>query len=296
MCKFGLYTKNFQTNNGYDVFTYPAGEMQVRLTAETVAYFSALEQDPFVGVIARLYTPADIIELVLLLDAIKGMELYPKVILPYHPYSRADRRFMPGDCCGIQAFLSMLDSSVTTLDKHSRTGLAYGVSPTEFIRAAIAHCAIRNDSKEVLVLLPDEGAAKRYKPLLKAVVGNNSSDVNVTAAFCKKVRDVESGKLTGFTVPENLPNVPILIVDDICDGGGTFIGIAAELRKRGLKYSLYTTHSMYSKGTDVLYDAGFEYLYTTNSFYRRDKTTPDKMVVYDCVPLLLKYIYLLGDK
>jgi ribose-phosphate pyrophosphokinase len=46
-----------------------------------------------------------------------------------------------------------------------------------------------------------------------------------------------------------------LIVDDICDGGGTFVLAANYLHSLGAKnIALYTTHGIYSKGTDVLSD------------------------------------------
>lgn len=44
-----------------------------------------------------------------------------------------------------------------------------------------------------------------------------------------------------------------LIVDDICDGGGTFIGLAEELkRKNAGKIYLAVSHGIFSKGIDKL--------------------------------------------
>ncbi|RYF48025.1 MAG: phosphoribosyltransferase [Cytophagaceae bacterium] len=57
-----------------------------------------------------------------------------------------------------------------------------------------------------------------------------------------------------------------LIVDDICDGGGTFIGLAAELRKLNPeRISLAVSHGIFSKGIDPLTN-WLDHVYTTDSF------------------------------
>ena len=59
----------------------------------------------------------------------------------------------------------------------------------------------------------------------------------------------------------------VTIVDDISDGGRSFIELAAVLRKRNVgKIYLYVTHGIFSKGLDVLFEAGIDEVFTTNSF------------------------------
>jgi ribose-phosphate pyrophosphokinase len=57
------------------------------------------------------------------------------------------------------------------------------------------------------------------------------------------------------------------VIDDLCDGGGTFIGIAQELRKAGITQPLYlyVSHGIFSKGLEVLFQH-FDQIFTTNSF------------------------------
>lgn len=55
-----------------------------------------------------------------------------------------------------------------------------------------------------------------------------------------------------------------LIVDDICDGGGTFVGLAKELRAAGAtRVYLYVTHGIFSKRLPL---EGIDHVYTTDSF------------------------------
>jgi ribose-phosphate pyrophosphokinase len=84
---------------------------------------------------------------------------------------------------------------------------------------------------------------------------------------CSKSRDVKTGKLTGFKVyAEDLEGKDCLIVDDICDGGGTFIGLAGELKKKNAgNLYLAVTHGIFSKGFEEL-EKCFDKIFTTDSF------------------------------
>ena len=56
-----------------------------------------------------------------------------------------------------------------------------------------------------------------------------------------------------------------LIVDHICDGGGTFIGLAEELKKKNAgKLFLAVSHGIFNKGFDDL--KCFDGIFTTDSF------------------------------
>ena len=73
--------------------------------------------------------------------------------------------------------------------------------------------------------------------------------MNVVQA--RKFRDVLTGNLSGFHVSDGevLGGRPAIIVDDICDGGGTFVGLARELRKHGVTdLTLAVTHGLFTQG------------------------------------------------
>jgi ribose-phosphate pyrophosphokinase len=54
------------------------------------------------------------------------------------------------------------------------------------------------------------------------------------------------------------------MVDDICDGGMTFIKIAEALTTQyNIKeLSLYVSHGLFTKGTEVLRQAGIQRIFT----------------------------------
>ena len=94
---------------------------------------------------------------------------------------------------------------------------------------------------------------------------------------------MESGKITGTSVhnAEQAHGKNVWILDDLIDGGYTFIQIAQALKNQGViadTLNLYTTHGIYSKGLDDLmknfnrvkalysFDAGSEYEFTSGLF------------------------------
>jgi ribose-phosphate pyrophosphokinase len=107
--------------------------------------------------------------------------------------------------------------------------------------------------------------------------------------YCNKKRDPETGKLDGFSIYDYDPNpnsngTELLIVDDICDGGGTFVGLAKKLREAGAKkVHLFVTHGIFSKGVPL---EGIDTIYTTDSF-QPDTYGFNKVV---CIPVSMKDI------
>lgn len=234
---------------------------------------------------------------------VKGDEF--NLTLPYLPYGRADRRFTGDvDTIGLGVFLVLLDSIVTqyyidnvyTLDMHpslekylkvedhitvEKRPLVQNIEPTRYIFAAIKETLAYAETiawnapvAGINLLFPDKGAYERYSNMFpKMAMESNVGAIHYRMVFCNKARNLETGEFLGFEVPEAsefLPDAPILIIDDICDGGGTFLGISRELDKNGIHENrfLYVTHGIFSKGVSELVK-DFERIYTTDSFHTR---------------------------
>ncbi len=264
----------FLSGEAYTKIIYPAGELQVRLTEATQAKLAEVED---ISVIARITTADQVVELCLLWDALQEAAndtAKRRLILPYLPFARADRRFVEGDCFGLGVFaqlINTLQAQVVTLDAHSAVAKneihdLTDISALPFISQAMRKFAHGQNAGSITVLFPDDGARKRYK--LPAVI----EDTNITILNCSKKRDPATGKFIGFHVPniDEFPKqTPVIIVDDICDGGGTFNGIADALKDYELTLGLYVTHGIFSKGMSALNDR-FHSIYTTDSFAERN--------------------------
>lgn len=254
--------------NKYEMFKYPAGELQVRLKEDQI---KLLEEAEEIRVTARI-TNGQVMELALLSDAIQEISMYPSsLILPYLPYARADRRFVEGDCLGLRVFGRLIDNlgydRVVTIDAHShqsrkQVSNLVNIPPDELIKNAMNVIQYRNacvpgaEETKPTVLLPDEGAVDRYK-----------FEEGTQVLHASKLRDAKTGKLLSFTVPDRkeFKGNSVLIVDDICDGGGTFIGIADAMKDYGLDLNLYVTHGIFSKGIVELKNT-FNSVYTSDSY------------------------------
>jgi len=262
-------TQNGDTDDSYEQFRYPAGELQVRLTP---AGMENLRTNPIVYITWRIASSDDLIALLLLRDAIGGRAKAVHLALPYLPYSRADRPFRDGDCFGLNVFLSQLRGrfdSITSVDVHSPMATALGVinaSPQRHITAAIHSFEDLAKGERITVLYPDKGAATR-----------GYYTHGYTPVHCEKQRDPVTGLFSRFTVPP--VSGPVLILDDICDGGGTFLGIAKQLdRSKVTLLGLYVTHGIFSKGMQDL-EAHFDRIYTTSSFL--SGAASPKLTVYN---------------
>ena len=104
-----------------------------------------------------------------------------------------------------------------------------------------------NLDSNTVICIPDAGATKSVQELADAA----SLD---TVQILKK-RDPKTGQLSDFKLFGNVKGKTVVVVDDICDGGGTFVGAAQLLKRSGAKdLHLYTTHGIYSRNLDCLLD------------------------------------------
>ena len=111
------------------------------------------------------------------------------------------------------------------------------------------------------LIFPDAGAKKRYSPTSGTII-----------CFNKK-RDLSTGKIIEL-VPETKDdfnaitlNYDFLLIDDLCDGGGTFVGIANKVREinKNARLSILVTHLVNDKGLENLSN-NFNKVFITNSY------------------------------
>lgn len=114
------------------------------------------------------------------------------------------------------------------------------------------------------LIVPDKGAYNRLGFEAREYYHNNIVVVN-------KVRDIATGKIQKIEItnPDVVlsTNKKFIIVDDLCDGGGTFCGIAEEIRKikPDAKLSIFVTHMVNLRGIENL-SKTFDHVWFTNSY------------------------------
>jgi ribose-phosphate pyrophosphokinase len=243
--------------------TFPAGESFVKINKlHTPATLSGLQH---AMITMNFEGNDDIINLALLTDAVRR-NYYVKGIaldLVYLPYARQDRVMSHGESLSVRVIADIINSlnfeHVLVTDCHSAVGLAClnNVVERDLIEATNGLSDEFWPETTVLVS-PDAGANKKVLALARSW-----GFPNVVRA--DKTRDVLTGKITGTVVhSEHVGEKDFLIVDDICDGGRTFIELAKELRKLTTgKIYLYVTHGIFSAGVKV-FDGLIDKVYISN--------------------------------
>ncbi len=247
-------------------FKFSGGEVNAKIPESIIGM-----QGIKVTVTAKLRSSDDLMELLLVTDALERScnFTYKALEIAYAPYARQDRVCNEGEALSAKVFANLINglgySRVYVYDCHSEV-LAGMLD--NCVNIGVEKILRRNEGinllleqKLVTLISPDAGANKKTLSLAKAYGG-------LPVVRADKVRDTATGEITGTEVYcDDLHGVNCLIVDDICDGGMTFIKLAEKLKEKGAaSITLYVTHGIFSKGIDILLDSGIDCVYTTNSF------------------------------
>lgn len=193
------------------------------------------------------------------------------LFMPYIPNARMDRVKHDDEIFTLKhfaAFINSLDfTRVISVDPHSDVAPALfdrfvSMNVVEYIINSLIPSETP-ESKNWLFCYPDEGSAKRY-----------SSQINGDYVFGVKRRDWQTGKIESLELigAEKVAGRDVLIIDDICSRGGTFIRAAEALKEAGAnKVYLYVTHCEQNIfNGDILTSDLIEHVYTTNSLPRSE--------------------------
>lgn len=243
----------------FDSFVFPSKcEVHIKLPKNIT------QNDP-AYITTRLKSSDDIMTLLMATDALKRQQVKDIcVLIPYLPYARQDRNMEVGDPLALKVFSDLLNtqsySGVFIYDPHSYTALAtinnsIAISNHKFVAEVL------KDDTDYLVVSPDAGAYKKIYDVCKYVKYQDE------IIICNKFRDVTNGVIRSVSLShDDLQNKTCYIIDDICDGGGTFVLLAEELKKRNAgKVKLIVSHGIFSKGIEILLQH-ISHVYCTNSF------------------------------
>jgi ribose-phosphate pyrophosphokinase len=239
--------------NGYKIecFSFPGGERHLSLPEATIHYPGSV-----VKIKAFLRNSDDIMDLLLTVDAIR--RIYPRIEIgleiPYLPYARQDRVCNKGEPLSVSVFSKILNSLslsyIKVFDMHSYVSGAL-INNLEHVSCRdIFYCDIISydyikDWRNLLLICPDAGAINRAYAICE--------DTRWEIIQCLKKRNSKTGEIEKTEIYGDVKGKRCLIVDDICDGGRTFIEISKKLIEGGAsEIILYVTHGIFSKGLEVL--------------------------------------------
>jgi len=242
------------SDSGIETMTFPGGEPHVKVPR--------MEED--VTLFLKLRTWADVGFAALVIDAIERQGRLRHTFIPYFPAARQDRT--DGRAALSLAVNGRLlgTTPICVFDPHSAKLLEYVKVAHAFMPADL-EVPIMPDV--VGIIAPDEGARAR------AVHFRDRFYPNAPIELATKRRDPQTGALSNYQLPALARAGRYVIVDDICDGGGTFNLLADAFTQRAAEIGgdcaldLFVSHGIFSKGLGAIAPA-IGSITTTDSWCR----------------------------
>ena len=246
---FAQVPAGFTVRSSAAVMTFPAGEAHIKVNtaaAETPLYLYLTGAD------ANEYMSA-----AMWIDYAHQGGHTVSALIPYLPGARQDR----GTPFGAQVYANLINAmnadEVVCFDPHSAVMPALInnlriVGPETVVGLAVKKARPGYAG----VICPDEGARSRSAVTAQAL--------GLPLFHAAKHRDFTTGRLSGFTCEELPAEGRFLVVDDICDGGGTFMGLAGATGLGPDRLDLWVSHGVFSGNAAQLTQA-YGTIYTTDS-------------------------------
>ena len=255
----------------YHINKYPDGHKHIVLEG------CEWNKDPFINVITRI-TSMDDLFILRQVDSILWHEniRIDELLITYLLTARCDRRFSLGEAIDrdlvAEDLYSLNTNKIVFCDLHSDLPILTRNNKMENLAIVKGCLKLKNYN----ICFPDKGAYDRYAHLCPQynLVGEKHRKPDGILISLKELNRLDTDK-------------PILVIDDLCDGGGTFVALANELDEKYNQQSkeIWVTHAIQKSGIELL-AAKYNKVYITNSYKDWDKETlPGNVKVYDVCQL-----------
>ncbi len=223
----------------------------------------------FVFLIQSTFAPTDnIMELLLMIDAAKRASAYKVIaVIPYYGYARQDRKDRPRVAIGSKLVANMIVAAgadrVVTMDLHAPQIQGYFDIPVDHLESsAIFIPYIESLNLDNLTFAaPDVGSANRIREI--------ASFFECEMVICDKHRK-RANEIASMVVIGDVKDRDIILIDDICDTGGTLAKSAGLMMEKGARsVRAFCTHP-------VLSGSAYENI---------EKSVLEELVVCDTIPL-----------
>jgi ribose-phosphate pyrophosphokinase len=266
------------------IIKFPSGEVHIR--AEE--FFKENKIDVYnIQVSVKFKSNDDIIALMLVDNILYNKGYVYTLDIKYFPSSRQDRVQQEYESDSLTVYANIINNlksiiSICILDPHSEVTVKALKLPTyvenlAFTTVFSKFLINQSTPKHIVIVSPDKGARGRALDVAEEL---KYFYTNVDVLTADKVRDYNTGNIVSIQLldPESitvLPETVFLVVDDICDGGRTFIELIYKLQeayqnnpRKPIHVDLMVSHGFFSKGLDVLHKMGYSKVYYANDMRR----------------------------
>lgn len=230
----------------FKMWNFPGNEVGIQLEGITP------DADYFIHCL--MPTSDEVLALLNITDALRRAAVPRSRItmyMPYLPYARQDRVCNPGESFALHVFIEVLSQAYFNLllvdDLHSKVSedMLIGAD-IDYLSREQHECAENLPSFDMLVA-PDQGAEHKVTKHLQVQSGR--------AQVLTLTKARSDGKVLYDNLPVGTVSGKVCVVDDICDGGATFLSLADMLlgtQPEITELNLYVTHGIFSKGLSEL--------------------------------------------
>ncbi|PVD52753.1 hypothetical protein DC498_07425 [Terrimonas sp.] len=256
-----MKTINLNISEGIQLTLFPDNQPHVNI--------QDIKEDDEVKVICSLTDSIKVMQLLETANALDNLFAKKKLlIIPYLMAARYDRLMQHGDSIDVKVVADIINScgfsKVLLFDVHSDVSTLLIKNAVNITNKQMVE---QYKMEEGVLICPDAGAAKKVPQYFEW--NKNLKDI----VYCSKNRNLATGKLTLEVLePQECENRNCVIIDDICDGGATFLAIAEKIKPKHL--TLIVSHGIFSKGFAVL-EQKFNQIIVSNSF---NKTYTSRIV------------------
>jgi ribose-phosphate pyrophosphokinase len=188
----------------------------------------------------------NLMELLIMMDALRRSSARRvTAVIPYFGYARQDRKSAPRTPISAKLVANLITEAganrVLTLDLHAGQIQGFFDIPLDNLFAAplfMADIRDRYEGRDIMIVSPDVGGVVRARAL--------ATRLNVDLAIIDKRRE-RAGVSEVMNVIGDVRARDCILVDDICDSGGTLCNAADALIRQGAR-SVSVTHGVLSGG------------------------------------------------
>ncbi len=188
----------------------------------------------YVFLVQSTYAPVEnLMELLLMIDAARRASAYKVIaVIPYYGYARQDRKDRPRVAIGSKLVANMLVAAgadrVITMDLHAPQIQGYFDIPVDHLDSSAVFIPYIEQLKveNLTFAAPDVGSTNRVREI--------ASYFNAEMVICDKHRK-RANEIASMVVIGDVTDRDIVIIDDICDTGGTLAKSASLLMEKGAK-------------------------------------------------------------
>jgi len=265
-------------------FGEPLGNVKIQQFSdgEIGVEFSESIRGKFVFLVQSTFAPTDnLMEMLLMIDAAKRASAYKVIaVVPYYGYARQDRKDKPRVAIGAKLVANMLVAAgadrIITMDLHASQIQGYFDIPVDHLESSaifIPYIESLN-LKNLTFAAPDVGSANRIREV--------ASFFEVDMVICDKHRK-RANEIASMVVIGDVKDRDIVLIDDICDTGGTLAKSAGLMIEKGARsVRAFCTHPVLSgKAYENIENSALEELVVCDTIPLKQESSKIKVLSTD---------------